>query len=136
MMYGDLQMDQQQQQLYSGLSGETVDPIVQLLDDAERNAITPESIDTKIQAFMQDYADLHKRMDDDQNLYDLKAYNANKDGTDTFPSYTSNSPRTFAKKVTALLTSGDPFVRIPYVDADKEKRARYESKERFLYGLL
>ena len=66
------------------------------------DAITPESIDTKVQAFLTDYADLHKRMDDDQNLHDLKAYNANKDGTDTFPSYTSNSPRTFAKKICSL----------------------------------
>ena len=124
--------------MYGGQPGgqAVMDSAVGTVVQSFADAITPESIDQKVQAFLTDYSDLHKRMDDDQNLHDLKAYNANKDGTDTFPSYTSNSPRTFAKKICSLLASGEMFVRVPYGTALKEERSRHDMKERFFYGLL
>lgn len=99
-------------------------------------ALTPERITEAVRIFQNDHAELFNRMDKDLMLYELKSYNANADGTDTFPSYTSNAPRTYAKKVVSLLSSAELFVTVPYGSAPTEERARHDAKERFCYGLL
>lgn len=102
----------------------------------ESTAVTVELVQERVRRFREDHADLFKRMDDDQALFDLVPYNANKDGTRRFPSYTSNSPRTYAKKVVALLASAELFIRIPSANSDRAEQDRYDAAERFLYGLL
>ena len=106
------------------------------LDYGQQTGLTESFITTRVEQFATDHADLHKRMDDDQALYDLKPYNANVDGTDTFPSYTSNAPRVYAKRVITMVAGADLFVRIPYGEADRETGDKYDIKERVLYGFL
>ena len=98
--------------------------------------LTPESIDARVTAFERDHVDLRQRQDADMDLYELKSYNTNKDKTTTFPSYTSNMPRTFAKKVMSLVSSAALSIRVPYQDADEDARRRHDLKERLFYSFL
>ena len=106
------------------------------LEYGQQAALTESFITTRVAQFERDHADLHKRMDDDQALYELKTYNANDDGTNTFPSYTSNAPRVYAKRVVTMVAGADLFVRIPYGEEDRETRDTYDVKERVFYGFL
>ena len=99
-------------------------------------SLTPEFITERVDAFQADHSVLFARMDADLERFELKPYNANEDGTDTFPSYTSNAPRTFAKKIVSLLASSELFVKVPYATANRDERDKYDMKERFFYGLL
>ena len=98
--------------------------------------LTPEVIDARVAAFERDHVDLRQRQDAYMDLYELKPYNTNKDKTTTFPSYTSNMPRTFAKKVMSLVSSAALSIRVPYQDADEETRRQHDLKERLFYSFL
>ena len=97
---------------------------------------TTRFIEERVRLFQSDHSTVHTRMDSDLERYELKKFNANVDGTQTFPSYTSNAPRTYAKKIVSLLSSAEMFFKVPYGVAQQEQRTQHDVKERFCYGLI
>ncbi len=75
---------------------------------------------------------LRDRMDRDYELWRLEPYDAG----DDFKSFTSNAPRTYARKVQSILASARLNIRVPHDESFRDERERNDNKERFAYGLL
>ena len=75
---------------------------------------------------------LRDRMDRDYELWRLEKYDAG----DDFKSFTSNAPRTYARKVQSILASARLNIRVPHDEGFRDERERNDNKERFAYGLL
>lgn len=74
-------------------------------------------------------------MDEDYGLWRLNTY-AGDDALDAFEIYTSSDPKTYALKVTALLSSAKLVVRVPPDKGQRAQRRVNNDKERFIIGLL
>jgi len=75
---------------------------------------------------------LRDRMDRDYELWLLEEYDAG----DDFKSFTSNAPRTYARKVQSILTSSRLNIRVPHDESFRDQRERNDNKERFAFGIL
>ena len=75
---------------------------------------------------------LRDRMDRDYELWRLQKYDAG----DDFKSFTSNAPRTYARKVQSILASARLNIRVPHDEGFRDERERNDNKERFAYGLM
>ena len=86
---------------------------------------------------------LHKRMDDDYNLFLLKPYTGegaeNEDGGNDlagFKKYTSNEPRTYADKIISIASDAQLQISVQHGKKAREERDVNNDKERFARGVL
>jgi hypothetical protein len=87
--------------------------------------------------------ELHDRMDADYKLWRLEPFKESKgtDGSGTeeandYAKYTSNDPKTFAKKVISILSTAKIISQVPASNAERDERKKQNEKERWVTGVL
>ena len=95
-------------------------------------AISDDIID-KVERKILDTSRLRERMDDDYNLWNLRTYEGMEAGYEVF---TSNEPKTFARKAIAILGGASMTIRCPQNNDPREGREQDNAKEQFAIGNL
>lgn len=98
-------------------------------------AIADEIIAKVEQKFL-DTISLRERMDKDYDLWRLKKFTHPKMSGEGYETYTSNEPRTFARKCIAILNGAAIAIKCPQEKDPRQRRDQDNAKEQFARGNL
>ena len=99
--------------------------------------LTPEAIAALVKKHSESTYLMRARMQADYDLYRLRWVDSRQEAkADSYQTYISNEPRTYAKRMLAWLTAAKLVIRVPLGAQMEEQRARATAKEQFLIGAL
>lgn len=81
-------------------------------------------------------SDLRERFDKDLSRLNLEPFTGLRDKDKGYLHYTSNAPRTYAKKLLSWIAAAVQAIRVENVGEQVEQRQQNDAKERFAIGLL